>query len=79
MKGVMNITGVGFGTNSSLLTVFLTNSSGNVYQMKILSVSDTFIQAGIPGGLPGNFNVNVILKEFGNAIPNPITANDFVY
>ncbi len=79
MKGVMNITGTGFGTDLSKLTVYLTNSSGNIYQMKVLSANDTFIKAGIPGGLPGNFDVNVIKEGFGNAIANPTTANDFVY
>jgi hypothetical protein len=47
--------------------------------MKILSVTNTLIKAGIPGGLPGNFDVNVIKTGFGNAIPNPTTANDFTY
>jgi hypothetical protein len=36
MKTVMSITGSGFGTDPSQLTVFLTNSSGNIYQMKVL-------------------------------------------
>jgi len=39
--------------------------------MKILSVNDTFIKAGIPGGLPGLFDVNVIKEGFGNAIASP--------
>jgi len=69
LKGVMNITGVGFGTDATQLTVYLTNSSGNVYQMKVLSATDTLIKAGIPGGLPGNFNVTVIKAGFGKAIP----------
>jgi hypothetical protein len=79
MKGVMNITGSGFGTDASQLTVYLTNSSGNIYQMKVLSASDTLIKAGIPGGLPGMFDVNVIKTGLGNAISNPTTANDFTY
>lgn len=79
MKGVMSINGSGFGLNSSKLKVYLTNSSGNIYQMKILESNDTFIKAGIPGGLPGNFQVNVIKEGFGNAIPVNSTANDFVY
>jgi hypothetical protein len=79
MKGVMNITGSGFGTDVSQITVYLTNSSGNIYQMKVLSVTDTLIKAGIPGGLPGMFDVNVIKTGFGNAIPTTTTANDFTY
>ena len=79
MKGVMNITGEGFGNDPSQLKVYLTNSSGNIYQMKILSVNDTFIKAGIPGGLPGLFDVNVIKEGFGNAIAIPRDVNDFTY
>lgn len=79
MKGVMNITGVGFGTDVTQLTVYLTNSSGNIYQMKVLTATDTLLKVGIPGGLPGNFDVNVIKTGFGNAFPNPTTANDFTY
>ena len=36
MKGVISINGSGFGSNSSQLNVYLTNSSGNIYKMKIL-------------------------------------------
>jgi hypothetical protein len=79
VKTVMNITGSGFGTDASLLTVYLTNSSGNIYQMKILQITDTLLKVGVPGGLPGTFDVNVIKAGFGNAIPSPTTANDFKY
>jgi len=75
----MTIEGSGFGTDVSKLQVWMTNSSGNVYQMKVLSVTDTQIKAGIPGGLPGTFDINVIKEGFGNALPATITANDFVY
>lgn len=47
--------------------------------MKILETTDIMLKAGIPGGLPGNFDVNVIKTGFGNAIANPTSANDFVY
>jgi hypothetical protein len=40
-KGVMKITGSGFGTDLSQLKVYLTNSSGNIYEMKVLSAIDT--------------------------------------
>ena len=71
--------GTGFGTNKDLLTVYLTNSSGNIYRMKVLEATSTLIKAGIPGGLPGQFDVNVVVAGFGNAIATPSTANDFKY
>lgn len=79
LKGVMKITGTGFGTDLSQLKVYLTNSSGNIYEMKALSVIDTEIKAGIPGGLPGIYDLNVIKIGFGNAVATPFTANDFAY
>ncbi len=79
LKGVMSITGTGFGTDPSLLRVFLSNSTGNVYELKVLSATDTLIKTGIPGGLPGNFDVNVIKSGFGSAFTSSPTANDFVY
>lgn len=36
MKGVMEINGQGFGTDLTQLQVVITNSTGNVYKMKIL-------------------------------------------
>ena len=79
MKGVLNITGTAFGNDSSLITVYLSNGTGNIYKMKVLTITDTFIQAGIPGGLPGLFDVNVIKSGSGYASVNPVTANDFTY
>lgn len=41
LKDPMTITGTGFGNDISKLQVWMTNSSGNIYQMKILSLTDT--------------------------------------
>ena len=53
----MNITGSGFGTNISDVQIHLANGSGKVYEMRVLELTDTMIQCGIPGGLPGTFDV----------------------
>ena len=78
-KGVMTISGSGFGNNESSLTVHLSNASGNVYEMKILSVNDSAIECGIPGGRPGNFDVVVTLAGSGDIPPVSSSDNDFVY
>ena len=75
----MTISGSGFGTNESALTIHLANASGKVYEMKILSVNDSAIECGIPGGLPGNFDVMVTLAGFGDIPPSNPSDNDFVY
>lgn len=37
--------------------------------MKVLKATDTLIQAGIPGGLPGQYDVRLIKGGFGFAVP----------
>jgi hypothetical protein len=62
-----------------LVTVRLANSSGKIYNMRILSLNDTYIKTGIPGGLPGVFKVYVNVQGLGDAIPEPTSANIFTY
>ena len=47
--------------------------------MRILSISDTEIECGIPGGLAGDYEVEVTLDGSGNILPSTETANDFTY
>lgn len=61
----MEIIGVGFGSNMSALRVDLANSSGKVYKMRVLSLNDTYIKTGIPGGLTGKYNVQVNIIGIG--------------
>lgn len=64
----MTISGNNFGNDSSSVSVHLTNSSGKVYDMKVLTISDEQIECGIPGGLPGDFTVEVTFEGQGNAL-----------
>ncbi len=41
LKAIMTITGTGFGTNSSAVKIYLQNSTGKVYQMRVLSINNT--------------------------------------
>lgn len=75
----MNITGVGFGTDQTVIRVDLANGSGKVYPMRILFLNDTYIKAGIPGGLAGNYKVQVNLIGVGEILPNTSNVNDFTY
>jgi len=58
-KSVMTITGQGFGNDTTFLQAYISNSSGNVYKMKILKGNDSELTVGIPGGLPGTYVVNI--------------------
>lgn len=79
LKSIIEIIGVGFGTNANAIRVDLANSSGKVYSLRVLTINDTYIKAGIPGGLTGKFEVQVNLLGIGEAIASPTTANDFAY
>jgi len=57
LKGVMEIRGIGFGSNSSIIRVDLANASGKVYGMRVVELNDTYIKVGIPGGLAGKYKV----------------------
>lgn len=41
MKGKLTVTGTGFGSDATQLTAFLSNSTGKIYQLQVLSVVDT--------------------------------------
>lgn len=75
----MEITGTGFGINSSAISVHLSNSSGQVYQLRVVESNNTYIKCGIPGGLPGEFRVSVSVSNTGDATPVPADANKFTY
>lgn len=79
LKGIMNITGIGFGTDLAALRVDLANGSGKVYPMRILNLNDTYIRVGIPGGLAGQYKVEVNKIGLGEILPNSTTVNDFAY
>lgn len=79
LKGVMQIVGTGFGTDLSAITIYLSNASGNVYQMRVLTINNTNIQAGISGGLSGAFEVKLYKKNFGAILPSSPTATQFTY
>jgi len=46
----------------------LANATGKVYTLAILSLNDTYIKVGLPGGEAGNFIVQVNLKTTGDSI-----------
>ena len=79
LKQVMTITGTGFGTDANNIEVHLANSTGKVYEMKVLEVTDTELKCGISGGLPGSFDVEVTIAGQGDVVPVSDTADDFIY
>jgi hypothetical protein len=79
LKGALIINGNGFGTNISAATVFLSNSTGKIYQLKIISLNDTQIKVGLPGGEAGVYKVEVNLPAKGDSIAVTANSNQFVY
>jgi hypothetical protein len=62
IKTTLTIVGSGFGMNQSNVDVFLSNSAGKVYQLKIMNFTNTTIVVGLSGGIPGNYTVQVTLE-----------------
>jgi len=80
IKSTLNIVGKNFGANSSAFNVYLTNSSGRVYQLKVITSNNSYIRCGLSGGLPGNFTVNLNYPDSnGNAVPSTSGADQFTY
>ena len=79
LKGALTINGNRFGTNVTAVKVFLSNSTGKVYQLKILSLTDTQIKAGLPGGNAGTYKVEVNVATTGDSLTFTVGANQFSY
>lgn len=76
---MLEVSGANFGTNASQLQVFLSNSSGKVYQLNILSSNDTYLKLGLSGGLAGTFTLQVNLPVAGDSVPATVGADQFSY
>lgn len=57
LKSILNIYGTHFGYVAEDILVYLSNSTDKVYQLRVLSVNDTLIRCGLPGGMPGNYTL----------------------
>ena len=79
LKTILQINGNGFGSDLSAVSVFLGNSSGQIYQLHVKEVQDGVIKCGLPGGSQGNYEVQVILTGFGYAVPSAVGVNAFSY
>lgn len=78
-KGTLRITGANFGTDISVIKVFLSNSSGKVYQLNVLDNNDTSILVGLSGGLAGDYVLQVNLQVLGDSVPFSDGADSFSY
>ena len=59
IKGTLEIFGDKFGTVTGNLKVFLSNATGKVSQLSVLSSNNTYIKVGLPGGNEGGYIVQV--------------------
>jgi hypothetical protein len=75
-KGLLTITGTGFGTNiTSDITVYLANATGKIYKLRVISVNDTTIVCGLPGGNAGRYSVKVTINDLGDIPVNTTSAD----
>lgn len=61
------------------MSVFLSNSTGKIYQLTILTLNSTYIKVGLPGGEAGNFIVEVNTVSNGDSIASTVGSNAFSY
>lgn len=67
-KGTMRIDGANFGSDSTGVKVFLSNSSGRPYQLNVLDFNSTSILVGLSGGLAADYKVKVNLPVLGDSV-----------
>jgi len=80
LKTNIVITGTGFGTNKNVVHVFLDSSTKRgVYELGVVSVTDTTVNAVLGGGHVGDYFVRVALDNVGSSIPQSQSANAFKY
>jgi hypothetical protein len=79
IKTTITIQGSGFGSNQSAVEVFLANATGKIYQLKIITFSNATIVAGLSGGEPGVFTVQVTIDGMGDSRPGSSGADQFAY
>jgi hypothetical protein len=80
-KSVVTINGTGFGNDSTQLTVLLANYSNNsiYYQLSIINVTSTCINAILSGGRAGIYQVQIMLAGIGNSIEAQVNSSLFAY
>ena len=79
VKGTLEIRGLRYGNNSAAISVYLANATAKVYTLKVLQSNDTYIKAGLSGGLFGNFTVVVNVPTIGDSINSNATSHLFNY
>lgn len=80
-KGTLMINGANFGSDSSVIKVFLSNSSGKAYQLSVLDFdfNGSSILVGLSGGLAGDYTVQVNLPVLGDSVPFNAGDDSFSY
>ena len=57
----------------------MSNSTGKVYTLNVLSITNTLIKVGLPGGNAGDFIVEVNHQTNGDSIAGGVDTNKFSY
>jgi hypothetical protein len=74
----MVITGSNFGNDNNTVKVWLTNSTGKIYPLRIITITDTSITAGIPGGNEGTYTV-LVKTTAGDSLAGTAGSDSFSY
>ncbi len=67
MKGKMTVSGINFGSDVSKIKAYLSNSTvSKIYQLQVLTVQSSLIELGLPGGLAGQYFLEMSHTDLGN-------------
>lgn len=81
LKGFLEINGTGFGTDLSLLSAYLVNSTGSrVYALNVITATaGTYLKVRLPGGESGVFTVVVNKLGAGDSVEATTGIATFTY
>lgn len=62
------------------MNVFLSNATGKIYKLRVITVNNTYIKVGLSGGLAGDYTVQVNMPNTtGDSVVNSTGSDQFSY
>lgn len=79
LKGFLEVTGTGFGTDKSLVKAWLMENNVKKYQLNVVEISDTTLKLRLAGGESGDFRLKITKSDVGTATVATPDVDKFSY